>query len=251
MIGMWWCWTLGLFLEPVRADIGANPPDSSLVSPARQRPVFRRPVSPQEDLQLLARQQERGSFDRIQWLTKIQLYSQLDELDRIVPLTDALVSIDPKVPEFWEARMIAAALNDLDQQAHASAEHLLLHFPEYPTAQTNAARVYLRLKRPDRALNLLLAALERGRLGEGDWAMLMKLTLQLDRDPARVMAALEQKHQQFPKLKSVRLLMLACLVRFGEYDAADQWLARWPDLAETEEAKAFRLTLRAFAPVEL
>ena len=209
-------------------------------------PYYQRPVEPKRDSERLARELAAGTAEATEWRRIIALYSELEELFKILPMTRQLIEAFPDEPAFWEAHMIACAMSGEATAAESAADHLLAAFPGYPTAQVNAARIFANGGKRERALNLLLQAMESQHLKPNDWDLTMRLLLSIDADPASIHQRIQAKQAQFPEAKSLKMLTLALYVRFGDYDAADRWLTRYPDLVESQDTRDFQRVLADF-----
>jgi tetratricopeptide (TPR) repeat protein len=211
-------------------------------------PYYTRPADPGSDLALLQRQHASGRADEAWWLQRIALYTAIGELDTIAPLVEQLQQIWPRQPVFREAQMILLSGHGEHQNAVQIGEAVLAEFPEHPSIRVNLARVQQAAGNQVAAMNLLIAAIERGPVRVQDWNFLLRALTRTDATAAGMLDRLQRKSEQNPELKGLKYLRVILHARLGQHDAARALLLTHPELAAHPELQRYVLDVAAALP---
>ncbi len=202
-------------------------------------PYYTRPVDPITDLQELERQLASGKCKPEPWRLRLQLYTNLGELQTIPQLIDRLAQRFPDEPVFQESRMILLSLNKQHDEAIAIGVALLERFPTYPTIRANLARAYFNGGKRVPGINRMFEAMQAGPIRVEDWKLLLENLAAGTPDPEVMLATLRRKCQQNPQIASLQYTLMVVLTRFGRYAEAREILRANPPLADHPELKLF------------
>lgn len=222
--------------------------DASASVPAGP-PYYTRPADPVSDLALLQQQRAAGKADESWWLKRIALYTTIGELDAIAPLVEQLQQVWPRQPVFREAQMILSSGRGDHQAAVQIGQTILSEFPEHPSIRVNLARVQQAAGDQVAAMNLLIAAIERGPVRVQDWNFLLRALHQADATAVGMLERLQRKSEQHPDLKGLKYLRVILHVRLGQHQAARTLLLEHPELAANPELQRYVLDVAATLPV--
>lgn len=202
-------------------------------------PYYTRPVDPVTDMQELERQLARGTCKPEPWRIRLQLYTNLGELQTIPQLIDRLAQHFPDEPVFQESRMILLSLDKKHDQAIAVGLALLERFPTYPTIRANLARAYFNAGQRVPGINRMFEAMQTAPIRVEDWKLLLENLAAGTPDPEVMVATLRRKCEQNPQITSLQYTLMVVLTRLGRYAEARDILRKHPQLADHQELKLF------------
>lgn len=211
-----------------------------LIAALCQEPYYSRPVRLEDDLKALRAIQAEADLDHTFWQQQIATYTAIGELPRFQPVLEILHRLAPTHPTYAEALMVARSHNGHIQEAIQLGESTLQRHPQHPTLQSNLARIYLQTgTKRQQGVNLMFHALQQGPIQTTDWDLLLNGLAQTFPDPNNLIAFLDQRIAEFPKLGALAYVKMVCLVRFGRYDEAQKILRANPELAEHPDLQEF------------
>lgn len=202
-------------------------------------PYYQRPVEPSADLHQLEQELATRSCKAEPWKAKLQLYTNLGELQTVPELVERLAAQFPNEPTFLESRMILLSLNKQYDEAIAQGLQLLERFPTYPTVRANLARIYFNAGQRVPGINRMFEAMQAGPIRVEDWKLLLENLAAGTPDPENMVATLRRKSEQNPQLAGLKYTLMIVLTRLGRYAEARDILKANPQLADHPELQIF------------
>ncbi len=202
-------------------------------------PYYTRPVEPSADLAQLVQELAAGTCKPEPWIIKLQLYTNLGELQNVPELIDRLAERFPNEPVFLESRMILLSLNKKHDEAIALGLQILGKFPTYPTIRANLARAYLNAGQRVPGINRMFEAMQAGPIRVEDWKLLLENLAAGTPNPDTMVATLRRKSEQNPQFTGLKYTLMIVLTRLGRYAEARGILQANPELADHPELQIF------------
>jgi predicted Zn-dependent protease len=201
-------------------------------------PYFTNPLDPSGDLDKLNKSVTEHRLDLDYWKNRLKIYIDLEALSQAEPVIDRLCLIHPEEPLFQDLKMMVLSENGEYPDAIALGKSILTHFPDYTPVTLNLSIVYFKSGKSIQALNLLFSKHTKT-LRPSDWKNVMTLLNQAFPEPSRLLEMLTSKSAEFPENRRLSMLILACLIRSGAYDAARRWIGSHAYLLDNPDIRKF------------
>lgn len=211
-----------------------------------QEPLYFDPLDPAADERQLRQEIAADAFYEPYWLERVGLYTRLEAIECTAGFAPLLAEQAPDQPVFLELQMMVEFSVGSTERAISLAEGLATRFPYHESIYGNLAQLYAFSGRHVDALNLYVQILSHRDLSKTQWLLLFETLAKSTIPPEELIKQLVKKAEEHPESLGIVRLIVACLVRVGQYDLAVQWIERKPELLENDDMQHFVQRIRGF-----